>query len=424
MTAVFPGFVAPRHRVVLPDLVSGDGVFVMDTQEKRYFNAFSGLSLLFGLNHPDIENAITSQLRTLPYAHLSRARSAIADKAADSLISLFPDSHEMTTVTFSVTGAEAVEGAAKVARLYQNQRNKTARTHILSFPDSYHGSSLATTAMSGMLRSVPAAAKRGESARILECAKKDQVCSGLQDGRCSDICTAAIVDRITVEADTIAAVLIEPIVGAGGVYSRGVPFHTAIEAVCRKHDILVIVDEAATGFCRTGPMRAAQIFDLRGDIVVFSKALNGGFLPASALVWNRKIATTIIEADLVLHHGASQAGNLSCLAPIPTVIEILRRDNFSDRVTHAGDQLRAAIGTIKNVGLLKAVRQFGLMVMVEIDEGAARLSELNAACLEEGIIAYVRGNRIGLFPPITISDDEIGLLAQALDRALDRIKEN
>ena len=414
-------------------IVSGSGVFLQDAQGRQLLDGLAGLWCVnVGYGRAEITDAVAAQMRQLAYyPSFFNSTTEPAIRLAARLASLAPPRVQHTI--FCNSGSEANESALKIIRGYWKLRGQPQRTKILSREFSYHGVTLATTSMTGLpscsapfdlplpgFLHVPAphayAADR----------ESDPVAYGKW---CVEE-TARVIEREG--ADTIAAMFVEPVQGAGGVIPPPAGYLAALRVLCREHGILFVADEVITAFGRVGDWFASNLWDLDPDLISLAKGLTSGYLPLGATMVSDEIA------DVLLHHGYfahgfTYSGHPTTCAAALANLDIIENDGLIPRVrTNLGpyfqEKLRAfaghpAVGEVRGTGLI------GALELVPRGGKAAltptMMLGIKAAALarQEGVI--VRGIRdiVAVAPPLTITREETDQLFEAVGKALDRLWE-
>lgn len=414
-------------------IVSGSGVFLQDAQGRQLLDGLAGLWCVnVGYGRAEITDAVAAQMRQLAYyPSFFNSTTEPAIRLAARLASLAPPRVQHTI--FCNSGSEANESALKIIRGYWKLRGQPQRTKILSREFSYHGVTLATTSMTGLpscsapfdlplpgFLHVPAphayAADR----------ESDPVAYGKW---CVEE-TARVIEREG--ADTIAAMFVEPVQGAGGVIPPPAGYLAALRVLCREHGILFVADEVITAFGRVGDWFASNLWDLDPDLISLAKGLTSGYLPLGATMVSDEIA------DVLLHHGYfahgfTYSGHPTTCAAALANLDIIENDGLIPRVrTNLGpyfqEKLRAfaghpAVGEVRGTGLI------GALELVPRGGKAAltptMMLGIKAAALarQEGVI--VRGIRdiVAVAPPLTITREETDQLFDAVGKALDRLED-
>jgi len=392
----------------------GEGSWVIDRNGKRYLDLSSGLAVLnIGHNHPRVLKRVREQMER--FVHTGGIfYNETTLEAAELLATVTPDRLDM--LFFSNSGAEAVEGAIKLARFV------TGRQGIVAFSGAFHGRTLGAVSLT-----TSSARYRSRYHPLLPSVFHAPYpdCRHSQFGGTPEECSLSCLDyldqmlRHLITPSEVAAIIIEPVLGEGGYVPAPAPFLRGLRHLCDQHGSLLIFDEVQSGMGRTGDWFAAQRYGVTPDVMAVAKGIASGF-PLSAVVARHGI----MEQWPMGAHGTTFGGNpLACAAAIAT-IETIRNEGLLPRSRvleeRAMTRLRAMSERYPRIA---DVRGLGLMIGVELattdgtpdTEGCERLM---AWCLSQGLIIINCGpdrNVIRLIPPLTISDSE-------LDQGLDIIE--
>jgi 4-aminobutyrate aminotransferase/(S)-3-amino-2-methylpropionate transaminase len=335
-------------------------------------------------------------------------------RLAEKLNVIAPGPGAKKTALFN-SGAEAVENGVKIARAY------TGRPAILCFEHAFHGRTLLGLSLTSKTHPYKAGFGPFPSEVYRIPFASCHSCSyNLRYPQCQAHCAHALHDTFkrVVAAESIAAVIVEPILGEGGFHVPPVEFFTVLQRICREQGILVIADEIQTGFARTGRMFASEHFGLEPDLLLTAKTLGGG-LPLAAVTGNSKIMDHTSPGAL----GGTFGGNpLACEAALAT-IETIERDNLCQRAEVLGDRFRKrALAWRDRHSFISDVRGLGAMQAVELahdrEHDPALAQHLVQYCMQHGVIILTAGtysNVVRLLMPLAVSDDEF-------DEAIDVIE--
>ncbi|MDF1692080.1 MAG: aspartate aminotransferase family protein [Zhongshania sp.] len=363
----------------------GAGVRLFDTQGKSYIDGISGIGVnALGHAHPAVTEAIQSQAGQL--LHTSNLYSVQKQQElAEALCAV----SGMDNVFFSNSGAEGNEAAIKLARMHGHKRNIEV-PHIIVMEQAFHGRTLATLTASGN-RKIQAGF--------------EPLVQGFIRAPFGDL---AALENIAEHNDSIAAVLIEPIQGEGGINMLPAGFLSQLRALCDKHNWLLMLDEVQTGNGRTGKYFAYQHSNIMPDVVVTAKGLGNG-VPIGACLAHGKAASLFQPGN----HGSTFGGNpLVCAAGL-AVVNTLRANNMLNTVAVNGRYMLAALKTqLADQAHVKQVRGEGLMIGIELSTPCAGLV---AQALEKGLLINVTSERVvRLLPPLIINQQEIDELLAIL----------
>jgi acetylornithine/N-succinyldiaminopimelate aminotransferase len=363
----------------------GKGIKVWDNDDNEYLDFFAGIAVSnLGHSHPNILNALKKQSEKIIHcSNIYYNENQL--ELAKLLNKLIPN----TRVFYANTGAEANEGAIKLARKY------TGKTEIISAKNSFHGRTLATITATGQ-------SKYSEPFKPLP--------AGFKHVSFGDI--NELKDAIN---DKTAAILLELAQGEGGIVVADENYFKEVEKICKKNNVLLILDEIQTGFGRCGKMFASEIFSLKPDITTVAKAIAGGF-PMGAIIANEKVAKGFQPGD----HGTTFGGNpLACAVAIAS-IETIINDNLLENSEKLGKYFKNQLLKLKDkYSFINDVRGYGLMIGIELD---IKCSDIVDKAREKGFLINCTADKvIRLVPPLIIKKEEIDLLLSAFDEIFTEI---
>jgi 4-aminobutyrate aminotransferase/(S)-3-amino-2-methylpropionate transaminase len=402
-------------------VANAEGAVVEDVDGNRLIDFAGGIGCLnTGHRAPAVVEAVRRQLdrflhtsfNVLPY------ESYIA--VCEKLNALAPGKGPKKTILVN-TGAEAVENAIKIARCY------TKRPAIICFEDAFHGRTymaMAATSKTHPYKAgfepFPSEVYRIPYAYCFRCSYSMKYPS------CDVHCARHIEDTFkrVVAAESVAAVIVEPILGEGGFVTPPAEFYPTLGAICRKRGILLIADEVQTGFARTGAMFACERLGLEPDLVTMAKSLTGG-LPMAAVTGRAEV----MDAPGAGQLGGTFAGNpLACEAAL-AVLEIIAKENLCARANELGDRFRKCaarwqaqwelVGDVRGLGAMQALELVRSKATREpADEETQQVSQY---CYEHGLVTITAGsysNVIRLLMPLVITDAQMDEALDVLEAAL------
>lgn len=422
-------------------IVQGDGIHVVDDQGRRYVEGMSGLwCASLGFSNQRLADAGAKALQTLPYYHTFNQRTnvAVAD-LAERLLALAPV--PMARVFFANSGSEANDSAAKMVWYYHNAIGKPAKKKIIARRNAYHGVTVAAASMGGLdgnhrdfdlpLATAPARFLHVDCPHHYRYAEP-----GETEQDFSSRLAAQLEERILAEGpETVAAFIAEPVMGAGGVLVPPAGYFEKVQAVLRKYDVLMIVDEVICGFGRTGNMFGSTTFGIQPDILTCAKALSSGYVPISAVMVNDKVHSAIAAHSGKLGsfgHGYTYSGHpVACAVALET-LKVYEDQHIIEHVRAmaplflAGLQAFAGqpwVGNVRGVGLIGAIElmadKAARTPFAAERKAGYRLAQL---AQEEGLIVRAMGDSIGLCPPLIITRTELDDLFARLARAMERFQ--
>ncbi len=410
-------------------IVSGEGCHLTDTEGNRLLDLMAGLWCVnVGYGRAEIAQAVYEQLSTLPY--YCSALSATTDTTillAEKLSGLVPP--HLSHVYFSSSGSEGNESALKLIRFYNKLTGRAGRTKILTRKHSYHGATLATTSMSG----IPAILEPFDLPLdgFIHCPAPhyyaaDTDMSPDEYGRWCVQETERIIEKENPE--TIAAMFVEPVQGAGGVIVPPRGYLKDLRELCRRHSILFVADEVITGFGRLGEWFGSQLWDLDPDLMNTAKAITSAYQPLSALFVRDEIADVVIEGGFFSHIN-TYAGHPAAAAAALANLAILESENLIPRTGDVmGPYLQRRLREFVDHPLVGEVRGLGLIAAMELrssqdqlDRGVA-LGPLGFKMFrEEGVIIRAVGNTLTFCPPLIIKESDVDFLVEATHKVLARL---
>jgi 4-aminobutyrate--pyruvate transaminase len=432
-----PATNARRHEEVGPTIMErGKGIYVYDDQGKEYIEGLAGLwSVAVGFGEQRLVEAATAQMRTLPYYHSFTHKSHPSVIAlAERLVRMAPG--KMSKAHFTSSGSEANDLAIKMIWYYNNALGRPEKKKIVSRQRGYHGVTIASASLTGL----PAFHRDFDlplpMMRHVSCPNLWRFGGpGESEEAFASRLAAELENLILAEGPhTVAAFVGEPLMGAGGVITPPRTYWEKIQAVCRRHDVLIVADEVITGFGRTGRMFGSETYEIAPDILVLSKALTSSYIPLSALVFTDAIYQALADNSAkvgVFAHGFTASGH-----PVATAVAMANLDIIEERglVANAAElapkfqaRLRefAAhryVGEARSIGLIGALELVADKATKAPFEkpGAvgARVAEL---AQEEGLIIRAIGDIIAFCPPLIITAAEIDVMFDRFARALARL---
>jgi 4-aminobutyrate aminotransferase / (S)-3-amino-2-methylpropionate transaminase / 5-aminovalerate transaminase len=398
-----------------------DGAVIEDVDGNRFIDFAGGIGCLnSGHRAPAVIDAIRRQLDRFLHTSVNVLPYESYVTLAERLNALTPGRFAKKTILFN-TGAEAVENAIKIARFY------TKRPAVLCFEDAFHGRTYMAMAATSKTHPYKAGFEPfpGDVYRIpyAYCFR----CSySLQYPSCDVHCARHIEDTFkrVVAAESVAAVIVEPILGEGGFVTPPAEFYPTLAEICRKHGILLIADEVQTGFARTGANFASERFGLEPDLITMAKSLSGG-LPLAAVTGRAEIMDSPGAGQL----GGTFAGNPAACEAALAVLDLMEKENLNARANHLGEMFRKrAAEWHRRWELVGDVRGLGAMQALELVRSRAtrepadtETKEISQFCYEHGLITITAGsygNVIRLLMPIVVTDAQMSEGLDVLEAGL------
>lgn len=443
-----PQALFPRSfRKNYPEAVRGEGCFLFTADNRKILDA-SGGSAVVSIGHgvASVAQAMAEQARTLAYAHSSQFMTRAAEELARRLLALAPanfrDSDQGPSRVFLTSGgSEAAETALKICRQYFLERGEPARTQFISRSQSYHGATLGALALSGNVR------RRAPFLPLLPDWKHVVPCYcyrcplDLRYPQCGVACAEDLETQIAaVGGENVAGFFVEPVSGATlGAVAPPAEYLPRIAEICKRHGILLVADEVMTGMGRTGRNFAVEHWGVEPDIILVGKGVASGYAPLGAVIVTGRVAAAMEKGSGTFLHGFTYNAHPVCAAAGLAVLDYIAKHDLVARAATRGEEVRRALGPLRESPMVGDVRGIGLLLGVEFVRDAATrepfpadasiASRVYDAALRRGILTYpvqgcadgARGDHILLAPPFIISSDEIRLLAAALHEAIDEV---
>ncbi len=432
-----PATNARRHEQVGPLVIeSGRGVFVTDDQGKDYIEGLAGLwSVAVGFGEPRLVEAAARQMAKLPYYHSFAGKShpqAIA--LAERLVKLAGG--RLVKAQFTSSGSEANDFVVKLVWYYNNALGRPRKKTIVSRQKGYHGVSVASGSLTGLPNfhrdfDLPLPNIRHLTAPHFW---RDALPGETEDDFSERLAQEFEALVLNEGADAIAAFIAEPVMGAGGVVPPPAGYWPRMQAICRKHDILLIADEVITGFGRTGAMFASHKYGIEPDVLVLSKALTSSYFPLSAVLVSDPLYQAVADNSArigTFAHGFTASGHPVGAAVAMENLDIFEERDLVGRVKALEPQFQRRLAEFAGHPLVGEARGVGLLGALEFVADKAtkapfdqpgvfgmRLAEL---CQDEGLIIRAIGETIAFCPPLIISEAEIDELFARFGRALKRM---
>lgn len=370
----------------------GDGVYLYDTDGKKYLDFAAGIAVMaLGYNHKEYNDAIKAQVDQL--LHTSNLYYNVPTAtAAKKLLKV----SGMDRVFFTNSGAEAIEGAIKAAKKYAYTRDGFAGHEIIAMNHSFHGRTIGALSVTG-------------NAHYRE--PFEPLMPGVKYADFNDL--ESVKAQIT---DKTCAIIFETIQGEGGIYPADPAFIQGVRKLCDEKDILLILDEIQCGMGRSGEMFAWQGYGVKPDIMTSAKALGCG-VPVGAFLLTEKVAEKSLAPG---DHGTTYGGNPLVGAAVAKVLEIMERDDLMAHVKQVGSYLSQKLDEmVEKYDCITAHRGVGLMHGLVCTK---KVGEVSAKALEKGLILITAGSDVLRFvPPLVITEAEIDEMAEKLSSVLEEL---
>ncbi|OLY45708.1 beta-alanine--pyruvate transaminase [Bartonella apis] len=426
-------FTANRQFKASPRILSAaKGMYYTDIDGNKVLDGTAGLWCVnAGHGRDEITNAVQHQLATLDYAPGFQMSHPIVHEFSNRLVEMSPGGKNsgLNHVFFANSGSEADDTALKIAIAYQRAIGQGTRTHLVGREKGYHGVGFGGISVGGLVNNrrvfpqIPASHMR-HTLNI----EKNAFTRGLPQHGAE---LADDLERIVAlnGAETIAAVIVEPMSGSAGVILPPVGYLKRLREITRKYGILLIFDEVITGFGRLGTPFAVDYFGVVPDMVTCAKGLTNGAVPMAAVFVQENIYNALMqgpESQIELFHGYTYSGHpVACAAGLATM-DIYKREGLLTRGKELEKYWEDALFSLKGLTNVIDIRTIGLVGGVELAPcaGAAgqRGYEIFVDCFKNGALVRQTGDIIALSPPLIVEKDQIDVIVSKLADAIKRTK--
>jgi len=417
------------------NIVSGKGVYVYDDAGNQYLEGLSGLwCSALGYGNEELIAAINSQLKTLSYSHLFGGRThPIVMELADKLAAMVPVPD--ARIFFSNSGSEANDSQIKMLRYYSNAIGKPQKKKIIALDRGYHGVTVAAAALTGLPVMHSHFDLPVEALGILRADCPHYFRGKVGDESEDDFVSRLLknLEKIIFEegADTIAAFIAEPLMGAGGVIVPPEGYLPKVQALLNEHDIFLWADEVICGFGRTGNDFGSTTMGIKPDLMSLAKQLSSAYVPISAAVIPGEMYEAMAQqsADVGLFgHGYTYTGHPVACAAALKALEIYERDDLFARAAKMGAHLQSRLQEYAGHELVGEVRGKGLIGAIELvankETGQAFSNgQVGAfaqrACQDAGLLLrVVSGSSVAFCPPLIIEEEQVDEMTEKFGKAL------
>ncbi|WP_293922302.1 MULTISPECIES: aspartate aminotransferase family protein [Alphaproteobacteria] len=434
-----PSTNARRHEAIGPTIIDrGDGIYVYDDQGQEYIEGLAGLwSVAVGFSEDRLREAAYRQMHKLPYYHLFGHKShEPAIELAERLVRMAPGN--MSKAFFTNSGGEANDTALKLVRYYNNARGRPEKKKIISRNRAYHGVTIGAGSLTGIPifhrdfdLPIPGVLHVGSPHFYREAQ------AGETEAQFVDRLACDLEDTILREGpETIAAFIGEPVMGAGGVILPPDGYWQRVQEICRRHDILLWIDEVICGFGRTGKTFGCDTYDIIPDIVVLSKQITSSYMPLGATLISDEIYQGVADNSAkigALGHGITGGGHPVAVAVAVENLNILESDKLMERVPALSEHFLRRLHGFSDHPFVGETRGVGLIGAIELSPNPASRAPFDPpgkcgaylmdAMQANGLITRAIGDAAVFCPPLIITsaqiDDLFDRFAHALDQTVD-----
>lgn len=431
LSAYWMPFTANRQFKAHPRiLVSAEGVHYTTADGRKILDGVAGLWCVnAGHGRKEIAQAVERQLQTLDYATAFQMGHPGAFELAARLARIAPPG--LDRVFFVNSGSEAVDTALKIALAYHRARGEGQRTRFIGRERAYHGAGFGGISVGGIMNNrqafgamLPAVDHLPHTADIA----LNAFSRGLPEYGAE---LANHLERLIGlhGADTIAAVIVEPMSGSAGVLLPPKGYLKKLRAICDRHGLLLIFDEVITGFGRLGTPFASQFFEVTPDIMTVAKGITNGAIPMGAAVVRRGIHDALMvgpESIIELFHGYTYSGHpVACAAGLAT-LDIYVREGLFERAASLSPLWEQAVHSLRGSPHVIDIRNLGLVAGIELEpranEPGKRAYDILVDCFENGVLVRQAGDIIALSPPLIVEEGQIHQIVDGLSAALRRVR--
>lgn len=380
------------------DIVSGSGAIVTDATGKNYIDALGSLWYCqVGHGRAEMRDAIVAQLdRIAGYNTFDPFTNRPAARLAEMIVELSPMPDGRAFLASS--GSEAIDTVLKLARMRHQMNGDRDRQIVVKRTGGYHGTNFGGTSAQGIS---PNREGWGDLAPHFVEVPGDDV--------------EALATVFAEHGPRIAALLAEPVQGAGGVIMPPDGYLASARRLCDQHGALLIFDEVICGFGRTGDWFGAQTFDVVPDLITFAKGVTSGYLPLAGVIVGRSVCDALESRDELLRTGYTYSGHPTCAAAAIRNIELIRDEGLCARADHVGSELSAGFAAMEADGLIGSFRGIGALWAIELGDDAV---PVRSRLLDRGVVVRGIGTAIAFCPPLVITDDQIASVLDTLTDVL------
>jgi len=414
----------------------GEGIYVYDDQGKQYIEGMAGLwSVAVGFGEQRLVDAATRQMSKLPYYHTFTSKSHVpAIELAQKLVDYTEG--RMATAFFTNSGSEANDTVIKFVWYYNNALGRPLKKKIIARQRSYHGVTVASASLTGLVGNHRDFDLPLPQIKHTACPHHYRYAN---PGESEEDFATRLANELEAliqqeGPETVAAFIGEPLMGAGGVIAPPRTYWQKIQAVCRKHDILVVADEVITGFGRLGQRFGSDVYGIEPDIMVFSKQITSSYQPLAAVLLSAKVNEVIAENSGkvgTLGHGYTASGHPVATAVALENLKIIDERKLIDNAAECGALLHEQLRALADHPLVGEVRGVGLIAGVELvaDKATKRpfdpLGKAGAYAYEKahehGLIIRGIQDTVAFCPPLIITPAEVTEMVTRFKRTLDDV---
>ena len=408
-------------------LVEADGMYYTSDDDKKILDGIAGMWCCnAGHCHPHIVKAVQDQIATMDYATAFNMSHPKAFELAEKISQLTPEG--LDRIFFGNSGSEAVDTALKVAVAYHVSRGEGQRSRFISREKGYHGVNVGGTSVGGIPTNRKSFGALLSGTDHLPHTWDPKEMSFSKGQPTWGLHLAEELESILTlqDASTIAGVIIEPVIGSGGVIVPPEGYLERIREICNKHGILLIFDEVITGFGRLGNSFAANRFNVCPDIITMAKGLTGAAIPMSATAFKTEIYDEIVNGSdsvIELFHGYTYSGHPVAAAAGLATLEVYENENLFDRALTMEPIFEENLHSLKGEKFIIDIRNLGLMGAIHFGSEDNRTavevaSKVFKYCYENDVLVRYSGEFIVLSPALIVEEEQIKLIIESIRQGI------
>lgn len=397
-----------------PNMVRGEGIHLFDDQGKQYVDIVSSWwACALGHGHPKVVSAIQKQAGVLQHSITGSLTHPNVLALADRLARLMPTSDRHSV--FASDGCSAVEAALKIAIQYWHNMGRSEKTWMIGMDQGYHGDSL------GALGAGFVDGFHKPFEKIVSHPAKLPFPISTEDDPDGFLPSQKVIEQ---HADKLAAVIVEPLcLGSAGMKIYSANYLKRLADCCVTNDVLLIIDEVAMGFGRTGKRFAFNHADIDPDMACIGKALTAGYMPLSACIVKDEIYNTFSDegsTDCTFYHGNTFAGHpIGCAAAL-AALDIYEAEDTVERAAEMAEKMKQWMLPMAELECVKELRFLGMIGVVELkSETQPLIAQIKQSLFEQGYLFRPLGTIFYLMPPLVISGDELHAAVYALQQTIE-----
>jgi adenosylmethionine-8-amino-7-oxononanoate aminotransferase len=417
------------ERTAFPIIKRAQGVYLHTVDERLLFDGISSWWCVnLGHSHPRLIQALIEQSQTLQHSMLGGLSHPTIISLTQELLRLTPSN--LQHVMWASDGSSSVEAALKVALQYWQMRSKTTKTRFISLEGGYHGDTLGALNVGyieAFHRNFKTLLRPAYKAPSPHCVGCDDQPGSEQPAptNCSLKCFNAMAELLYEKSHEVAAVIVEPLCqAASGMRIYPAAYLKKLAQICRELDVLLIVDEIATGFGRTGTLFACEQAGIKPDLLTIGKGLTAGYLPMSGLLVTDEVYNSFRDTggeDRTFYHGHTFGGNPLAAAVALAALKLYQEPHIISNLKARTCQLKSGMEECGRLLANSPVQSLGLISKIHINAragGAKRAEAITTLALEYGLFTRPLGEVIYLWPPLTTTENELAGMLILLQKAV------